>query len=394
METGRAHLRAAIVAGAAALAAAAPAPRARAADEALPAAPAVDAASPARDAAARPPESPAEARRRARTLFFVLRGRGPTPEERDALAALPHADAVDRLLADPATWEAWLDRELWYFLLIDRFRPVSDRVTALPARLARGEATAKDAVREIVVSAEFNARNPGNDTFVTVVLEQLLGIVVQEKTSLLAAAKKAYDGVPSRVFGEVARSQSDFVRVSLGQRAFADLFAARQYREVFGRAPGKEALARDAARLHEDPGAFRAVLREWLVSGEWIARSSIPRPKDDRVFLRTLFVDLLGREPTFDEFRNSRNAFLAMSDPAPVRNVLAQLLLDSGRAAPPSKEELARPADWVRDRFLHLLGREPTPRESDAFVATLGEYGCEPKTLILAIVTSPEYQYF
>jgi len=27
-------------------------------------------------------------------------------------------------------------------------------------------------------------------------------------------------------------------------------------------------------------------------------------------------------------------------------------------------------------------------------VATLGEYGCEPKTLILAIVTSPEYQYF
>jgi hypothetical protein len=227
-----------------------------------------------------------------------------------------------------------------------------------------------------------------------VVLEQCLGVVVQEKASLLAAAKKAYDGVPSRVFGEVARSQSDFVRVALDQRAFADRFTERQFREAFGRAPSKEELARDAARIHADPAAFRAVLREWLVSPEWRDRASIPRPKDDRVFLRTLFVDLLGREPTFDEFRNSRNAFLAMSDPAPVRNVLAQLLLDSGRAPPPPKEELARPADWVRERFRHLLGREPFPREIDAFVAILGEYGCEPRTLLLALATCPEYQYF
>lgn len=50
--------------------------------------------------------------------------------------------------------------------------------------------------------------------------------------------------------------------------------------------------------------------------------------------------------------------------------------------------------EWVRGEFLRLLGREPTERETDAFVATLGEYGGEPKTIVLALVTSPEYQYY
>ena len=196
-----------------------------------------------------------------------------------------------------------------------------------PIVLARGEGTVRDATREIVVSAEFNARNPGNDTFVTVVLEQCLGVVVQEKESILAAGTKAYDGVASRIYGEVARSQSDFVRIALAQRAWAERFVDRQYREVFGRAPAKETAAKAADRIHAEPAAYREVLREWLLSPDWLARVAIPRPKDDRVFLRTLFVDLLGREPSFEEFRNSRNAFQALSDPAPVRNVLAQLLL-------------------------------------------------------------------
>src|SRR5689334_13288875 len=105
------------------------------------------------------PEAAAAARRWARSVWFDVRGRGPTPEELSAALSVEPGALVDRLLADPATWEAWLDRELYYYLLIDRFRPVSDRVKALPGRLATGDATVKDATREIVVSAEFNARN-------------------------------------------------------------------------------------------------------------------------------------------------------------------------------------------------------------------------------------------
>ena len=360
------------------------------------------AASAADEAASPPPREPMparsgpslDARRWARAVFFDLRVRGPSPAELAALAPLEPEALVDRLLADPATWEAWLDRELYFYLLIDRFRPVSDRVQALPALLASGECTAKDATREVVVSAEFNARNPGNDTFVTVVLEQILGLVVQEKPKVLETGKKMYDGGRVRLFGELGDSQADFVRIVFERKEFADCFMARQYRQVFGKEIQKEDLVRDGARFHEEPAAFRGILRGWLLSDAYRARTRIPRPKSDLVFIRTLFVDLLGREPTFDEFRNSRNAFLALSDPAPVRNVLAQLLLDSGRAPLPAKAAIPLPGDWVRKEFLDLLGREPTTREREAFVAALGEYGCEPKTIVMAIATCPEYQYY
>jgi hypothetical protein len=300
---------------------------------------------------------------------------------------------VDDLLADPATWEAWLEGEFWYYLLVDRFRPVSDRVKALPDRLALGASTVRDATREIVVSAEFNARNPGNDTFVTVVLEQLLGVVVQKEPKLLEAGKRMFDGVAAKLWGEVGRSQSDVVRIVLARREFADRFVERQHLRVFACPAPRELVARDGARFHADPGSWTGILRGWLLSPEYEARTRVLRTKDDLVFIRTLFVDLLGREPTFEEFRNSRNALTALSDPTPVRHVLAQLLLDSGKAPLPDEASLARPPEWIRSKFLDLLGREPTRGELETFTATLGEYACEPKTVVMALVTSAEYQY-
>ena len=53
-----------------------------------------------------------------------------------------------------------------------------------------------------------------------------------------------------------------------------------------------------------------------------------------------------------------------------------------------------KPADWLRQRFLQYLGREPTSDELHNFIAIFGEYGCEPKTITLALVTSPDYQYY
>jgi hypothetical protein len=329
-----------------------------------------------------------------RSLWIDLAGRGPTLGEIDDSLGLEAGALVDRFLADPATWEAWLERELYYYLLIDRFRPVSDRVKAIPGQLARGEITVRDATREIVVSAEFNTRNPGNDTFVTVVLEQLHGAVVQEKPRLLEAGKKMYDGYAARLYGELGRTQADVVRIVLGRKEFCDHLLGRHYRAVFGVAPPAEGLAADAARLHAEPAAYREILRGWVLSDAYRARTAIPRPKSELVFIRTLFTDLLGREPTFEEFRNCRNAFTALSDPQPVRLVIARLLLESGRAPVPRKEEITRPAEWVRGEFLRLLGRAPTPRETDAFVATLGEYGCGPSTIVLALATCPEYQFY
>jgi len=395
METGRPSGRIRLLAAALLLAAAAGSAGSTArADEALPAPAAGEAAAGASSTPGAAPEAgPAAHRRFARSLWFDLRGRGPTPGELDLSASLPGPELVDHMLADPETWEAWLDRECWYYLLIDRFRPVSDRVKALPAKLAFGSATVVDATREVVVSAEFNSRNPGNDTFVTVVLEQLAGVVVQKEKRLLEAGKRMYDGTAARMWGELGRTQADIVRIVLGRREFADRFLGRQYRQVFGAEPPPGALDRDGARFMEDPASFRDVLRGWLLSPDYAARTAVPRPKDDLVFIRTLFVDLLGREPDFEEFRNSRNALLALSDPTPVRHVLAQLLLDSGKAPLPDKASLERPPEWIRGKFRDLLGREPTRGELETFTAVLGEYTCETKTVVMALVTSAEYQY-
>ena len=296
MDAGRPSRSAAwIVALAALVAVGAPIPRARAdesappkriaapAGESIPAPAPGDAAAPVRTPTevSHPGETPAARRKYARALFFDLRGRGPTPSEMEAALKTEPAELVDRMLADPAVWEAWLDRELYYYLLIDRFRPVSDRVKALPGRLAFGACTVRDATREIVVSTEFNQRNPGPDTFVTVVLEQLLGMVVQQKPKVLEAGKRLYDGKTERFLGQVGRNQSDVLRIVLDQKEFADHFIARQYGQVFGTPIPKEFLAMEGPRFQADPAAFPAMLREWVLSEPYRARTRIPRPKND-----------------------------------------------------------------------------------------------------------------
>jgi hypothetical protein len=341
-------------------------------------------------------DTPLERRRLARALFFDLRGRGPSTGELRWAVALDHERQVDAMLADPATWAHWVDEELFHQLLIDRFRPVGERLDALPAALASGRATARDALRDIVYTPEFNARNPGNDTFVSVVLESMLGLRVQDHAHVktLEAGKRMYDGQPARMFGVLGRSQADCLRIALDQPQTSEQIARRAWRNLHREEPPAALVKAAGARLHAEPGALRDLLREWLLADEWKRCAAMPRPKEDQVYIRTLFVDILGRVPDFDEFRNMRNALLALSDPAPVRRVLAQLLLESPSGPRWAKEEIRAPVDFVRERFLLLLGREPTAKERDAFVAELGTYQSTPETLVLALLASADYQYY
>ena len=68
-------------------------------------------------------------------------------------------------------WRAWLEEQLYYFLLVDNFRPTSQRVLDAPGDLSKGKIGAREALHRIVLSASFDRRNPGPDTFVTVVME-------------------------------------------------------------------------------------------------------------------------------------------------------------------------------------------------------------------------------
>lgn len=364
-----------------------------------------------RKAAVVSPEGPAPAatavvdavaRRETRQLHLDLWGRTPTDEELARSAALPYARRVDALLDTEETWRNWLEEECFYFLLIDQFRPVSDRVAAIPQRMREGRMSFRDAHQTIALSSEFNARNPGNDTYCTVVLEQLLGIEVQKNVRVLESAKAAYDGRPQKLFDVPVRNQSDVVQATLAQRAYPDLFLRRMERRF---------LVQDLPRPEHDaavdilqttPQHFQGMLREWLLSDRYHGPARPPHRKNDFQFIRSLFVDLLGRPPAYEEFRNMRNALQALADPTPLRGVLAKVLLDSSAAvappAPPAGETERYPGDrWrpqVTDLFRRLLGRDPSTREMDVFVQTLQEPGATWRTAALGILSSPQYQYY
>lgn len=356
-------------------------------------------------------------RRATRQLFLDLRGRTPTPDELTELAPLPWSERVDRLLDDDATWQNWLDEEAFYFLLIDQFRPVSDRIVGLPAGLRDGRSTFRDAHQMLALSAEFNARNPGNDTYCTVVLEQFLGIEVQKNVKLLETAKAAYDGKLQRLFDRPVRTQSDVVAATLDQPAYVDLFLRRMARRYLGQEVPAPEHAAAAALLAADPRQFRNVLREWLLSPRYTGPDRGPRAKSDHQFIRSLFVDLLGRPPSYEEFRNMRNALQALADPTPLRGVLAKVLLDSSAALPPS-DPAALPATApvagtpgatsdgsgaatdarrrvpVIELFHRLLGRDPSTRELDTFLAVLAEPGATWRTAAMGLMNSPQYALY
>ena len=91
-------------------------------------------------------------RRITRSLYLDLWGRTPIEDELQVLCALPYGERVDQMLDDRATWKNWLDEEAFYFLLIDRFRPVSDRLAAVPDKMKAGTLNFQQAHVEFVVS--------------------------------------------------------------------------------------------------------------------------------------------------------------------------------------------------------------------------------------------------
>jgi hypothetical protein len=330
-------------------------------------------------------------RRFLRALWIDVAGRTPLPAEWKGALGRTRREVVAELVASPQAWDGFYEEELFYFLLVDNFRPSTEAFAALPKDLATRKVGVREALRQIVSSQFFNARNPGNDTFVTVVLEQLLGLTVQKETATLEAGKKMYDGAATPFLGKRGASQSDLVRIVVESDGFEPFFLGRKAAAVFGAALPKKRLAADAARLRAEPLSYPELLAGWLSSQAYEDLLARPRPKSDRVFVRSLYADLLLRAPDYQEFRRSRNALLALSDSRPLRSVLIKMILDGGQG------EVGKPgpdgAAFVREQFLRFLAREPTPKEAEVFAAELsGADG--PKLVVRALLTHGEYQTY
>jgi len=332
--------------------------------------------------------------RHVRALYLDLLGRTPDRDELE-LAQASTPELLARHLAGSAEfWEHWYEDELYYFLLIDNARPPElSGADSLPGRLSQGSIGLRDAEREIVGSQAFHRANPGNDTFVTVVLEQLLGLNVQKETALLAAGKRMYDGQPAVMFGEQGNSQADVVSIAARQPAFLQRLVERQHQRLVGRPAAHQDVVAWSHALDDASADLPALAARWVTSPAYAARLGTLRPKTDAQFIRGLFVDLTGRPPTRDELQRLRGALSAMADAGPLRSVIARALIDEHEADLPRRDG-ADIGALVDESFRRYLGRDPGPDERADFVKLCADPACRPATIVQAVVTHWEYQYY
>lgn len=331
--------------------------------------------------------------RRTRALYFDLTGRPPTEPEILAASRWEPRKLGKALLHSPEFWRRWFEEELYYFLLIDNFRPSGDLLRSVPSRLAAREIHVREALWQICICPEFNARNPGSDTFVTVVLEQLLGITVQKQTAVLEAGKKLYDGYPGKFLNKEGRSQSDVMKAIFDHPDFPEFYLDRVHRRLTGEALPAPLRKAAAEKFAAAPLIFPDLLEDWLHSPSYEKTSSRRRPKNDSVFLESIFRDFLHRPPTQQEHRNLFNALQALSDSGAIRMVLVKMILDSGKVELPEKSRIDFDP-WLEHWFLRLLARTPTAKESLSFANLWKDNKCTPRLVLQALATHPEYQTY
>jgi hypothetical protein len=329
-----------------------------------------------------------------RTVCLDLLGRPPLPEEREAWSDKDLRDFLKETTSGREFWNHWLEEQLYFFLLIDNFRPVNEGVQMVPKKMFEGRLNPREAVHRIVLSPSFEMRNPGADTFVTVVMEQLAGMRVQKKLRDLEIGKALYDGKPGTFLEHRGDSQADVVKICVESKEFAREFVAREYTRMVHRDGSKKSLATWSRTFHKEPAVYRELVRGWFTSEGYMTRLKEQHPLSNRAFVNALHVDLLGRMPTREEAEPMREALDGLGDSAPLRSILARLLLDSGRVTIPSKAELTSRRDWATSLFPRFFGREGTTAELDAVCGALDEPSCKPSTILYALLSHPEYHRF
>jgi len=327
-----------------------------------------------------------------RCLFLDLFGRPPFEAERAIWIGKPRSEVVDSALGTLEFWRTWLDEQLFYFLLIDNFRPATEGVQALPAQLAEGSIGALEALHRICLSSSFDRRNPGPDTFVTVVMEQLLGLEVQRITRELEIGKKVYDGGRGTFLGRSGSSQADVVHIAIEDRRAPRHLLSREYERWTRQAPSEQDLSAWSTVLERDPLAMRSILRAWLLSRAYDARLGTRVPQPNRLFIRALYVDLLGRVPDEGEAERLRSALDGLANSGPLRSLVARLMLDSGKVPLPGRSSIPDATAWIAGLFERLLGRSPRAAELAAFCEAFADPACRPATVMYAIISHPEYQ--
>lgn len=329
-----------------------------------------------------------------RTLHLDLLGRPPFAKAHEHWLGRSFEELVEQLLGSEEFWRQWIEEQLYFFLLVDNFRPDPERLAEMPRALVEGRLNMREAIHRIALSPTFDLRNPGADTFVTVVMEQLCGLQVQKSPRELEIAKRIYDGVQGSFLGRTGSSQADIVRIAVESREAARALAAREYERHVHEAPDAEVLREWSQSLQTDPAKYLELLRAALSSDAYRARLENSVPMPNRLFVRSLFVDLMDRLPTDEEAEPLREALDGLGDSAPLRSVLARLMLDSGWADLPALAAIHDHRAFVTERFRRMLGREASEEELETFLTAMADPACRTETVLYAVLSHPEYHRF
>lgn len=132
--------------------------------------------------------------------------------------------------------------------------------------------------------------------------------------------------------------------------------------------------------------------------------------KNNAQFIRGVYSDLLGRNPTRYDFLVKNAALVEVSrfpvdeqallltaldssgDPHPMRALMIAGLVDASEAGLPVKSEVD-PAAFITDQFHRFLGRDPSLYERAQFLAAWQtDPNVGPKEVVRALIMSREYQ--
>lgn len=332
------------------------------------------------------------ARQFVKEVFLDLFQRSPSQAELLYAAGLDRKQLIDFMFNSYEYHDRWYTDQLYYLFLLRRFDPRAPWMLQLPSHLHNGRMTQLDTIKALATCQFYHFRNLGPDNYVNVTFEQLLGRLPEKEE--LETGKRMYDGNVQTLFGIEGTSQYEVADILMTQSDAYRHYIQRMYKRYFTDEIESEALDRWVKRCVENPRELIEIQKAWLVSAKYQNGISRLRPKSDIQFIRTLYMDLLGREPTQEEFDFVQNAIQAFADPIPLRSVIVKIILDSGAVSFPDKSDLQNSEVWVIDLYLRFLSRQPAGTEIRACLDALARPDCNTKTVVQAILSSLEYQYY
>src|SRR6185436_19270094 len=189
-----------------------------------------------------------------------------------------------------------------------------------------------------------------------------------------------YDGSSGTFLGRAGSSQADVVHIAIADKRTLGHLLEREHERLLRQEPTAQDLSAWIGALENDEHAFPGILKEWFLSPAYDRRLATRAPQPNRLFIRALYVDLIGRLPDEDETQRLRGALDGLADSGPLRSLVARLILDSGKAPVPARAAITDPAAWIRGLFERLLGRSPGDEELAVFLESYSDPACRPAT--------------